>query len=217
MLQTAGIASVTAVRQILVVSHDQPSVRELRRELTGLGVHTIVASTMDEAKLRMSIADWDAVFLDQGCGDVLRRGVQSYGAVSPVVVLADLANAEGAVDMLRRGADDVLVKPVSTLALHACLVKLERLRLRFPDRPTDRPSIQSKRPFIRTNLATGPRGCSGSPFTRRYPNSSGLLPGKWTLRSRAYLSIMVPRRAGPADCALGRRAGPPCMQPSHGL
>jgi DNA-binding response OmpR family regulator len=176
----AGIVSVTPIRQILVVSRDDEHVREIRRQLTEIGARVTVVPTSDDALVQLEVADWDAVFLDcrpQEADGLLCR-IQSRGSPPPTVVVTDAASVDIALDALRSGATDVLVKPASDLALRVCLIKIERFRLQDLDRLTDRTPDQGGSSSGRTTrLARAVVHVRGSPGDVRTIKAFCLLGG----------------------------------------
>jgi len=126
----------------LVVEDDERSLRALARLVRHEGFKVEIAGSLTEAKTRLKIERVALVLTDlmlpDGSGLDLIEELGEEAAKTAVVILTGHASLETAVDALRRGATDYLIKPVDTARLktvlanvartHALKVQLEDLR-----------------------------------------------------------------------------------------
>ncbi len=99
---------------VLVVDDERMLRRRLVSHLEALGAETSEAETLGEARRRATERDFDFVLLDihlhDGSGlDLLREGY--VPASTGVVVMTAQGGVEGAVEAMRLGALDYLIKP----------------------------------------------------------------------------------------------------------
>ncbi len=126
-----GAAGATVARQlsVLVVSGD----RRLRSRLqTGLGRHFgLVEGAPDPERARQvcSRCHFDYVVVDEAPGGVsamtVLEGLGDVDSVPAVVILSERARVERAMDGLRAGARDLLIKPVSVEDTVASIRRLD--------------------------------------------------------------------------------------------
>jgi diguanylate cyclase (GGDEF)-like protein len=110
------VAASAAATRLLIVEDDQQYARVLGELLTASTLNLEIAhvTRIDEACHRVDHGDVDVVVLDLGLPDA--EGLQSLAALQgcvteiPVVVLTGRADEELALDALKRGAEDYLVK-----------------------------------------------------------------------------------------------------------
>jgi DNA-binding NtrC family response regulator len=101
--------------QVLVVDDEQPTRVLMERELPGSGCLVVTAQSGEEALEVLSRQDFDVVLLDlkmPGLGGMatLRR-LRSSGIPAEVVVLTGHPEVESAIEAMKLGAYDYLVKP----------------------------------------------------------------------------------------------------------
>ena len=110
------VAAAAAATRLLIVEDDHRYARVLGELLTSgtLNLEIAHVTRIDEACHRVDSGDVDLVVLDLGLPDA--EGLQSLAALQgcvteiPVVVLTGRADEELALDALKRGAEDYLVK-----------------------------------------------------------------------------------------------------------
>jgi two-component system, OmpR family, response regulator len=125
--------------RILIVEDEVKIARAIRRGLEREGYATEVAGTGQEAILRATEQDYDAIVLDVMIpapdGFAVCRQMRARNRWAPVLMLTARDSVEDRVRGLDAGADDYLVKPFSFGEL------LARLRALLRRAPAARPAI----------------------------------------------------------------------------
>jgi DNA-binding NtrC family response regulator len=109
--------------EVLVVD-DEPALREvLSQRLTDWGCHVSTAGDVAEAEAVLSRTHPDLVLSDvvlPGLSglDLLRR-FKRHDADLPVILITAHANVDAAVEAMKAGATDFLIKPIDSVALRA--------------------------------------------------------------------------------------------------
>jgi DNA-binding NtrC family response regulator len=117
----------------ILVIDDEPALRQiLGRVLDDAGYYVELASGVEEGIERLSRGDIDVALCDirmpDGNGiDVLRR-TRSAGIDTVFVMISAIASVESAVEALRAGAFDYMVKPVRNEELLYRLARIESMR-----------------------------------------------------------------------------------------
>lgn len=111
--------------QVLVVDDEQPTRVLMERELPQSGCAVVTAQTGEEALEILSRQDFDVVLLDlkmPGLGGMgtLRR-LRSSGVPAEVVVLTGHPEVESAIEAMKLGAYDYLIKPFKLSEVEAVL------------------------------------------------------------------------------------------------
>ncbi|MFQ5989723.1 MAG: sigma-54-dependent transcriptional regulator [Candidatus Methylomirabilales bacterium] len=111
--------------QVLVVDDEQPTRVLMERELPQSGCVVVTAQTGEEALEVLSRQDFDVVLLDlkmPGLGGMgtLRR-LRSSGVPAEVVVLTGHPEVESAIEAMKLGAYDYLIKPFKLSEVEAVL------------------------------------------------------------------------------------------------
>lgn len=121
--------------QVLVVDDEQPTRVLMERELPDSGCVVVTAQSGEEALDVLSRQDFDVVLLDlkmPGLGGMatLRR-LRSSGVSAEVVVLTGHPEVESAIEAMKLGAYDYLIKPFKLSEVEAVLGRAaEKRRLR---------------------------------------------------------------------------------------
>ena len=121
--------------QVLVVDDEQPTRVLMERELPASGCVVVVAQSGEEALEVLSRQDFDVVLLDlkmPGIGGMatLRR-LRASGVSAEVVVLTGHPEVESAIEAMKLGAYDYLIKPFKLSEVEAVLKRAaEKRRLR---------------------------------------------------------------------------------------
>lgn len=115
--------------RILLVD-DEPNIREALREyLTAISHHEVVtAADGREALEKLEQNDFDAAFLDLKMpgmtGVELLGQLRQHDQSMPVVIMTGYPSLDAAIDTMRQGASDFLIKPFN---LHQVKMTLERV------------------------------------------------------------------------------------------
>jgi two-component system OmpR family response regulator len=124
--------------RVLVVEDEVKIARAIRRGLEHEGYATDVVATGEEAILRATEQDYDAVVLDVKIpapdGFAVCRQMRARNRWAPVLMLTARDSVEDRIRGLDAGADDYLVKPFSFGEL------LARLRALLRRAPAERPA-----------------------------------------------------------------------------
>src|SRR5688572_31703229 len=101
---------------IMIVDDDEAHRATLQRYITSLGHRVIAASNGEEALSRFSLASPDIVLTDVKMPgmdgfDLLRR-VKASSPAADVILLTGYASMQAAIDAIRDGAFDFLLKPL---------------------------------------------------------------------------------------------------------
>src|SRR3954449_2934400 len=125
--------------RVLVVEDEIKMAGLLRRGLVEEGLAVDLADSGEDALIRASATDYDAIVLD-----VMLPGISGFdtcrklrerGAWAPVLMLTARDSVEDRIAGLDGGADDYLTKPFSLAELSA------RLRALFRRQPSERPAV----------------------------------------------------------------------------
>jgi len=133
LTDTASV-EVTAAPRILVVDDEEPVVVTIQGilELEGYDVIGTVSAT--EAIEKIQAEYFDVVLTDLRMGDVdgidLLRELQKQASHTAAIVLTGYGSVESAVNALRQGAYDYLLKPCDILQLRTTVARaIERTRM----------------------------------------------------------------------------------------
>jgi DNA-binding NtrC family response regulator len=113
-------------KRILVVDDENP-VREICfRVLKGLGYNVETAATGDEAKNRFETQPYDLVITDlrmpgQLDGLTLGHAIKKTSPHTPIILMTGFPDVGDAVETLRLGALDYLIKPFGPEELIRCV------------------------------------------------------------------------------------------------
>src|SRR4051794_14900827 len=125
--------------RVLVVEDEIKMAGLLRRGLAEEGLAVDVAGTGEDALVRATATDYDAIVLDVMLpgisGFEACRQLRERGTWTPVLMLTARDSVEDRIAGLDGGADDYLTKPFSLGELSA------RLRALFRRRPSERPVV----------------------------------------------------------------------------
>lgn len=120
-------------RSAVLVIEDDADARENLRDILELEDYTVeVAGTAEEALGRDDWSRYDAIILDRQLPDanadlvlpILRRNAPQ----AAVIVVTGHADLQGAIEALREGAVDYILKPLSIEALTASLIRVTQRR-----------------------------------------------------------------------------------------
>ena len=111
----------------LVVDHEPATRTSLERLLGGLGHEVVAVGSADEAlveasRRKLSCILLDAHLADRPAAELVEALIEHEPGVA-VIVLSGSNDAEAAVDCLRRGAMDYLVKPCDQSALELAIAR----------------------------------------------------------------------------------------------
>lgn len=116
---------------LLVVEDEHPLAKLWALELDHL-VEASIASTLQEARDKLAGRSFDALLLDlhlpDGDGIDLLRELKARGDLASVIILTGNADLESAIQAVRLGAYDYLVKPCSIADLEQLLGRVARER-----------------------------------------------------------------------------------------
>ena len=125
--------------RVLVVEDEIKMAGLVRRGLVEEGLAVDVAGSGEDALVRASATDYDAIVLDVMLpginGFETCRRLRERGTWAPVLMLTARDAVEDRVEGLDGGADDYLTKPFSLAELSA------RLRALFRRQPSERPAV----------------------------------------------------------------------------
>src|SRR3954467_1601649 len=125
--------------RVLVVEDEIKMAGLVRRGLVEEGLAVDVANSGEDAVVRATATEYDAIVLD-----VMLPGISGFetckrlrerGTWTPVLILTARDSVEDRIAGLDQGADDYLTKPFSLGALSA------RLRPLFRRQPSERPTV----------------------------------------------------------------------------
>jgi len=116
-----GIASPQSVPHILVVDDEPMICQQLERLYAQAGYKITTRSTAEEALERLQEEDVDLVITDMRLpklsGVDLTKQLQERWPDVPVIVMTGYAHIDSAVEVLKLGASDYIVKPFSAAAI----------------------------------------------------------------------------------------------------
>ncbi|MFZ5434091.1 MAG: sigma-54-dependent transcriptional regulator [Calditrichota bacterium] len=108
---------------ILIVDDDARIAATLQQQLKVFGYNSIVAADGKTAEQLITERDYDLVLLDLALPDTngaeLLKGWTQRGVNAPVIVISGTATVADAVNAMKRGAADFLVKPIDMQILEA--------------------------------------------------------------------------------------------------
>lgn len=109
--------------RLLIVEDDVALAKLMAVDLGGLGHHVSTVHDGMDALVRIADEDFDAVILDRMLpsleGVPLLQRLRQQNVTVPIVMLTALGRAPEKIEGLEAGADDYVVKPVSSLELNA--------------------------------------------------------------------------------------------------
>jgi DNA-binding NtrC family response regulator len=134
----------------------EPSVGAVvEHQLTTLGHHPLLASTLEEGLLAVSRQPVDLVLADDRMPDAtgldVLRALREQGLEIPVIIMAGYASIEHAVLSMRHGAADYLTKPLRAEALRLAVnnaIELDRLRRENDDFRREITSLRGERVIV---------------------------------------------------------------------
>jgi DNA-binding NtrC family response regulator len=113
---------------VLVIDADQDATRRVMETVAGRGLRGLVVETSADAANQLDEGRWDLVLvdLDTAGGEAggLIRSIRHETPEMPVVAMAASDQTRSAIDALRAGVDEVLVKPVDRGELEAILAEI---------------------------------------------------------------------------------------------
>lgn len=125
--------------RILVVEDSEPDYELLCLTLRRQGLEVEAERVEDEAQMRQALASkpWDAVISDHNLprfsSSAALQTLQSYGLLIPFIIVSGEIGEEAAVDAMRNGADDYIIKgrwarlvPALQRALDAAALRREK-------------------------------------------------------------------------------------------
>src|SRR5438128_523397 len=125
--------------RVLLVEDEVKMAGLVRRGLVEEGLAVDVAGSGEDALVRATATDYDAIVLDVMLpgisGFETCRKLRERGTWAPVLMLTARDSVEDRVEGLDGGADDYLTKPFSIAELSA------RLRALFRRQPSERPAV----------------------------------------------------------------------------
>jgi DNA-binding NtrC family response regulator len=130
---SAGAATSAPGAARVLVADDEPSIRfVLRESLEGIGCSVAAAENGDEALEALLSGSFDLAFLDirmpGPSGLELLDRLRSAGRDTAVVIITAQNTFENAVEAMKRGALDYLVKPFAMAEVQALVTKTLRVR-----------------------------------------------------------------------------------------
>jgi len=109
------------IPNILVVDDEQMICQQLERLFTYSGYTVVIANSAEEALERMKKEDIDLVVTDNllpGLSGIeLTKRIQENHPDIPVIVITGYGDVETAVEVLKLGASDFIIKPISAAAI----------------------------------------------------------------------------------------------------
>lgn len=128
--------------EILIIDDEQAVLSLFSKFLTGLGYKVATALSLAAAREMLASRDFQAVIIDQhlsdGKGVELINDVRSANPSAAIVMITGQGDVPLAVDSMRKGADNFLIKPVQLKELAVFLEKsLEVVSLRRRARTSD--------------------------------------------------------------------------------
>ncbi len=151
---------VSQTFQILIVEDDADTCANLTDilELDGYQV-----TTVGTAREVLHLSDWSdisAIILDRRLpdadADTLLPQLRELAPHSPVIVVTGYADLQGAIDALRNGAADYILKPVNPDVLRASIARLaEKQRLEH-ELSRSQSQLREQRDFVESLLETVP-------------------------------------------------------------
>ena len=159
--------AVPAAGRVLVVDDEEALAGLIELALSEAGYQVSLAHSLGEARSRLDAFDFDVILLDMhlpdGSGAELLARVIDDGALTEVVVLTGNRDIEAAIQVMKAGASDYLVKPTPISELEVAVSQaMERYRLRSENRALrvrlerhePHPAIVTEDPAFRQVLAT---------------------------------------------------------------
>ena len=132
--------------QILVVDDDHEHARAVSRVLEREGWQSVIAHRVDEALQQLRTQSFDLVITDLkmpgGDGFDLIRAAQHQQLDADFVLMTAFGTVENAVEALRAGAEDFIVKPIKRAALVKSVERILR-----------RKALESENAHLRAKLA----------------------------------------------------------------
>ncbi|MCU0576105.1 MAG: SpoIIE family protein phosphatase [Desulfobacterota bacterium] len=141
------------IQNILIIASDQSS-SELSKKLVRKGYHARHASTPDEGLILLTEEKPDLVLVSLNRHD--EGGLKCLQEISLafprtlVIVAADCEDSRLAIECMRRGAQDYLIRPLSVGKLMNCMERIQnRQRCLFAGEMPDTESVISEQKIIR--------------------------------------------------------------------
>ncbi len=108
---------MSSIGKVLIIDDEESLRRTLARILKNAGCDVVSAADGGEALERLSGASYDLVFLDLRLPDTsgleILKELRKSNAELPVIMLTAHASLQSALDALRLGASDYLLKPIN--------------------------------------------------------------------------------------------------------
>ena len=164
-------------RRLLLVEDDEVFLRPLHRTLELKGYEVLPVQSGEEALDTLKSEDVDLVLTDRRLagmdGVELVRQVKAEHPDLAVLVMTAYGTIESAVEAMRLGAEDYLVKPFETAEL--LLVIRRAIEFQELSRPTAGPSGGTRSASPSAISSPGARACRGS-STSSAPSSISIPP-----------------------------------------
>lgn len=157
--------------RVLVVEDDADTRANLRDilELDAYEVHT--AGTIAEALNRDNWNAYSAILLDRrlpdGTAEELLPKLRALAPEAAIMIVTGYADLQGAIQALRQGATDYILKPVNADALRASLARVaERQQLKQAMKDAQEKALQAERLAAIGQMVTGLAHESGNALAR---------------------------------------------------
>jgi DNA-binding NtrC family response regulator len=132
--------------RVLIVEDDKASRRGLEETVREFGSETLAAGTVAEARAALESFSPDVLFVDihlpDGDGIELLRGWRAEDPAREGVVITGQSSIDSAIEALRAGAFDYLLKPVRTAQIEVLLQRLGEKRRLVAEVETLRTELQ---------------------------------------------------------------------------
>lgn len=113
-------------RKCILVMDDDPSACDhLAHQIKFFGFGVECVNSREDALTRLGEKSFDAVLLDQwvkdGCSEEILKWLKDQGRPDPVVMMSSMADYDVWIDLMNKGAADLIAKPVEAAQLKRAL------------------------------------------------------------------------------------------------